>query len=63
MKYKKNNVACEECIKAYKLPQSILGKHKERCYWCCIIIFDKNIMLQEKIKGDFLFLKLQKMRK
>ncbi len=41
-------VACERCIKSYKLPKELLGKDKQKCYWCCAIIYDNKI--QEKLK-------------
>lgn len=46
----KGKVACEKCIKAYKLPEKLLGKHKEKCYWCCAIIWDEKryIKIAEK---------------
>lgn len=35
-------VACEKCIKAYGLDESLLGKDKEKCFWCCSTIWERK---------------------
>ena len=34
----KEKKACKKCIEAYKLSKELLGKNKDKCYWCCEIM-------------------------
>ena len=43
-------VACEKCIKAYRLPEKLLGKDREMCWWCCSVIIDLE-KLENKKEG------------
>lgn len=54
------NVACEKCIEAYKLPKKILGKEGDICYWCCVKIRDLEKRNREMKVLDNKFNKLIK---
>ena len=42
MEKETNKVACQLCIKAYKLNSELLGKNLDKCYWCNIIIINNQ---------------------